>query len=172
MMNRSSESTAKSGNGPERKGYTGRKKVRRLQAGVRVRVKPEANTPYAGRQGVVLFAGDTVCDVKFLPRHRGNKRSSRRTEIDYDEADSGRIESVPREWLESTRAGVDLIALFPQRQKFAHFWHGSSSPDRKRGRRRLSAEHARVLSRRGLWLMIGAVGTVTVVVVIVLLVAR
>jgi len=47
--------------------------ARAIRAGQRVRVKASASSEYAGREGIVMFIGDTACDVKIVDKDRGRK---------------------------------------------------------------------------------------------------
>lgn len=76
-----------------------------LKAGTRVRVRQEADSPLAGRKGIVMYVGDGICDVKVVEKQKG----SRYSEIT--------IETLPKEALESVRRNVDLVSMPTQRRE-------------------------------------------------------
>ena len=96
----------------------------RLRAGVRVRVRQDADNPHAGQEGVVLFAGEKACDVKFSEKSRG--RSKWRSNQTADGLVNGpsqvevihesEIDTILREHLESTRRNVHLVGWLRHRR--------------------------------------------------------
>lgn len=74
-----------------------------MRAGQRVRVKTTANSRFAGKKGVVMFVGDTVCDVKFVERTR--------------EWSDIEIEAIPRTDLEDVNGRFELTRFEPIRPR-------------------------------------------------------
>lgn len=100
-----------------------RRKVR-LRAGVRVRVRPDADNPHAGQEGVVLFAGEKACDVKFSDKNRRRSKGRSNQTVDgfvrgpvqVEVIHESEIDTILREYLESTRRNVDLVRWLRQRR--------------------------------------------------------
>jgi hypothetical protein len=47
-----------------------------FRAGQRVRIRPSAESDFAGYDGVILYVGNDVCDVKIRYRPKGSKEYS------------------------------------------------------------------------------------------------
>ncbi len=79
---------------------------RRLRVGDRIRIRPTANSPYAGCEGVVTYVGRTVCDVKLEFGKRKRRVLGSSKEKVYVET---AYETLPKDEIESTKPHVELI---------------------------------------------------------------
>lgn len=78
-----------------------------FRAGQRVRIRPYADSEFAGYEGTVVYVGGKVCDVKIRHRPQGSKASST-----Y-------IGTFQKQDLESLKRGMDLANYAVHRQQSA-----------------------------------------------------
>ncbi|MCF8563245.1 hypothetical protein LLE49_00610 [Alicyclobacillus tolerans] len=70
-----------------------------FRAGQRVRIRPSADSDFAGCEGTVVYVGETVCDVKITVKKRGSK------------AGNAYIRAFSKRDLERVKRKIDLVSL-------------------------------------------------------------
>lgn len=102
-----------------RQRFTRKVRVRSFRAGDRVRVRETADSPYAGCEGVVVYVGNTVCDVRITVNRRemvGHGRTRRKSRSETV------METLPKKDLESMRRHVELIGYTLEMPPGGVFW--------------------------------------------------
>ncbi|MDQ0189178.1 hypothetical protein JI721_11575 [Alicyclobacillus cycloheptanicus] len=96
-------------------------RVRSIRAGDRVRIRATADSPWAGHEGVVVYAGKTVCDVRITVKPsrvvgRGRARRRRPSETV--------VETMQKRDLESLRRHIELIGYTLEMPAAVDIWPG------------------------------------------------